>query len=89
MNHCLIQAVIKSAPQMRYTKENKTPIAEMIVKFQGLFGTSNFVIVDNNKPDEDIMTMAQKRVRQLVKQPIQNGRARAWIKRELDKRRKK
>ena len=36
MNHCLIQAVINSAPQMRYTKENKTPIAEMSVNFKGL-----------------------------------------------------
>ena len=36
MNHCLIQAVINSAPQMRYTKENKTPIAEMMVNFKGL-----------------------------------------------------
>ena len=36
MNHCLIQAVINSAPQMRYTKENKTPIAEMTVNFRGL-----------------------------------------------------
>ena len=36
MNHCLIQAVINSAPQMRYTKENKTPIAEMIMNFKGL-----------------------------------------------------
>ena len=36
MNHCLIQAVVNSAPQMRYTKENKTPIAEMIVNFKGL-----------------------------------------------------
>ena len=36
MNHCLIQAVINSAPQMRYTKENNTPIAEMIVSFKGL-----------------------------------------------------
>ena len=36
MNHCLIQAVINSAPQMRYTKENKTPIAEMTVHFKGL-----------------------------------------------------
>ena len=35
MNHCLIQAVINSAPQMRYTKENQTPIAEMIVNFKG------------------------------------------------------
>ena len=36
MNHCLIQAVINSAPQMRYTKEQQTPIAEMIVNFKGL-----------------------------------------------------
>ena len=36
MNHCLIQAVINSAPQMRYTKENQTPIAEMNVDFKGL-----------------------------------------------------
>ena len=36
MNHCLIQAVIDRAPQMRYTKENKTPIAEMTVNFKGL-----------------------------------------------------
>ena len=36
MNHCLIQAVINSTPQMRVTKENQTPIAEMIVNFKGL-----------------------------------------------------
>ena len=36
MNHCLIQAVINTAPQMRYTKESKTAIAEMMVNFKGL-----------------------------------------------------
>ena len=36
MNHCLIQAVVNSSPQMRYTKENKTAIAEMTVNFKGL-----------------------------------------------------
>tara|TARA_B100000131_G_scaffold308760_1_gene338465 strand:- start:510 stop:962 length:453 start_codon:yes stop_codon:yes gene_type:complete len=36
MNHCLIQSVIKTNPQMRYTKENQTPIAEMIIVFKGL-----------------------------------------------------
>ena len=36
MNHCLIQSLVKSNPQMRYTKENQTPIAEMIVSFKGL-----------------------------------------------------
>ena len=36
MNHCLIQGLINSAPQMRYTKDNQTPIAEMIINFKGL-----------------------------------------------------
>ena len=36
MNHCLIQSLIKTNPQMRYTKENQTPIAEMIVGIKGL-----------------------------------------------------
>ena len=36
MNHCLIQSVIKSEPQMRYTKDNQIPIAEMVVTFKGL-----------------------------------------------------
>ena len=34
MNHCLIQSVIKTNPQMRYTKENQTPIAEMMVSIK-------------------------------------------------------
>lgn len=70
-------------------KDFWTDVQRNIGKFQGLFGTANFVIVDNNKPDEDIMTMAQKRVRQLVKAPIRNGRAKKWIQKELDKRKKK
>ncbi len=36
MNHCLIQSEVKTNPQMRYTKENQTPIAEMTVLFKGL-----------------------------------------------------
>ena len=36
MNHFLIQSEIKSTPQMRYTKDNQTAIAEMTVTFKGL-----------------------------------------------------
>ena len=36
MNHCLIQSVIETNPQMRYTKDNQTPIAEMMVGIKGL-----------------------------------------------------
>ncbi len=36
MNHCLIQCVIKTIPQMRYTKDNQTAMAETTVIFKGL-----------------------------------------------------
>ena len=36
MNHFLIQGIVKSEPQMRYTKENQIPIAEMLINFKGL-----------------------------------------------------
>ena len=36
MNHCLLEVVVKQAPTIRYTQDNKTPIAEMEVGFDGL-----------------------------------------------------
>ena len=61
MNHCLIQSVIKINPQMRYTKENQTPIAEMMVGIKGL---------RNDDPVNDLKvlgwgTIAQEMVDQL------------------------
>ena len=61
MNHCLIQSVIKTNPQMRYTKDNQTPIAEMIVGIKGL---------RNDDPVNDLKvlgwgTIAQEMVDQL------------------------
>ena len=62
MNHCLIQSVIKTNPQMRYTKENQTPIAEMMVGIKGL---------RNDDPVNDLKvlgwgTIAQEMVDQLT-----------------------
>ena len=61
MNHCLIQSVIKTNPQMRYTKENQTPIAEMTVGIKGL---------RNDDPINDLKvlgwgTIAQEMIDQL------------------------
>ena len=61
MNHCLIQAVIKTSPQMRYTKDNQTPIAEMLVGIKGL---------RNDDPINDLKvlgwgTIAQEMIDQL------------------------
>tara|TARA_A100001037_G_C14588839_1_gene387769 strand:- start:2 stop:478 length:477 start_codon:yes stop_codon:yes gene_type:complete len=36
MNHCVLEVQVKKAPTVRYTQENKTPIAEMEVLFDGL-----------------------------------------------------
>lgn len=36
MNHCMLMAEITAAPQLRYTQDNQTAIAEMTVVFPGL-----------------------------------------------------
>ncbi len=36
MNHCVLEVQVKEAPTIRYTQDNKTPIAEMEVLFEGL-----------------------------------------------------
>ena len=76
-------------------KLDKDEVAEMwkavqsnMGKFQQLFGVGSMIIVDNNRADEDIMTLAQKRIRKSITQPIRNTRAKAWIKRELEKRKR-
>lgn len=36
MNHCLLEVEVLEAPQVRYTQDNQTPVAEMTVRFDGL-----------------------------------------------------
>ena len=36
MNSCVLMAQIIQAPQLRYTSDNQTPIAEFLVQFSGL-----------------------------------------------------
>ncbi len=36
MNHCLLEVEVLEAPQVRYTQDNQTPVAEMAVRFDGL-----------------------------------------------------
>ena len=80
MNHCLIQAVINSAPQMRYTKENKTPIAEMTVSFKGLrdedpsrelkvlgWGTIAQEMVENLKEGQNIVVEGRLRMNSITR----------------------
>ena len=81
MNHCLIQAVINSAPQMRYTKDNKTPIAEMTVNFKGLrdddptrelkvlgWGTIAQEMVEELKEGQNIVVEGRLRMNSVTRQ---------------------
>jgi len=36
VNHCLLEVEVLEAPQVRYTQENQTPVAEMLVSLEGL-----------------------------------------------------
>lgn len=36
MNNCILMAEIIQDPQLRYTSDNQTPLAEMVIQFSGL-----------------------------------------------------
>ncbi|MFN7677088.1 MAG: single-stranded DNA-binding protein [Cyanobacteriota bacterium] len=36
MNHCLLEVEVLEAPQVRYTQDNQTPVAELVARFDGL-----------------------------------------------------
>ncbi len=36
MNHCMLEVLVKKAPTVRFTQDNKTPLAETEVEFDSL-----------------------------------------------------
>jgi single-stranded DNA-binding protein len=36
VNHCLLEVAVLEPPQLRYTQDNQTPVAEMTVQLDGL-----------------------------------------------------
>ena len=58
--------------------------------FQRVFGTKNFIIVDNNEDisDGDLFAECTKRIRGLVKGKVTKPQARRWIANELSKKRR-
>ena len=53
--------------------------------FQSLFGSKNFIIVDNNDAGEDIFNKVFKRIRGLVVRKPTKRQAKQWIANELKK----
>ena len=58
-----------------------------IGKFNNHF-KSEMIIVDNNKPDEDIIKQVYKRIQSLLRKKVKNTRAKSWIEMELAKKKR-
>tara|TARA_R100000700_G_C3098853_1_gene96821 strand:- start:199 stop:696 length:498 start_codon:yes stop_codon:yes gene_type:complete len=56
-----------------------------IGKFQNLF-RSNFIVVDNNDAQEDVLTSVFKEVRKMLNKKVTNIFANQWVEREMKRR---
>ena len=65
--------------------QNHKEVQGNIGKLQNMFGTNNFVVVDNNKKKEDVNPKVYSAVRKLVNRDPTSKVAKDWIKRELAK----
>jgi dephospho-CoA kinase len=64
-------------------------IQQNIGKLQNLFRSNNFVIVDNNKVSEDVNPSVHKAIRRMINRKPTSYQAISWIKREIQKRKRK
>ena len=65
------------------TKQSWKTVQSNMGKFQYLFGRKNFVIVDNNNANEDILKKIAKKIRTMMSNPIQSFTAKRWIVNQL------
>jgi cytidylate kinase len=71
----------RSVPTSIVTNSWKA-VQNNIGKFSNFF-KGNFIIMDNNDVDEDMMMQVFKRVRSLATRKVQNSRGKAWISQQL------
>jgi len=67
---------------------NHRQVQNNIGKLQRIFGTSNFIVVDNNKVAEDVNPTVHKAIRRIVTRKPTSYQAVSWIKRELQKKKR-
>jgi len=58
-------------------------------RLQRIFGSRNFIVVDNNKHGEDVNPMVHKKIRGMINRAPTSYQAVKWIHRELEKRKRK
>jgi len=68
---------------------NHKTVQQNIGKLQRLFGSSNFIIVDNNKVAEDVNPSVYKAIRRMITRKPTSYQAVSWIKRELEKKKRR
>ena len=54
-----------------------------IGKFQNLFGSKNFIVVDNNNAKENVFNRVFKSIRKLATKKVNNYIAKQWIDNQL------
>jgi len=70
-------------------EKNWKGVQANIGKFQRLFGLSNFVIVDNNRDNDNETNAAVfKVIRRLMRRSPSSWQAKAWVRKELEKKRR-
>ena len=67
---------------------NHKQVQQNIGKLQRIFGSNNFIIVDNNKVAEDVNPTVHKAIRRMVTRKPTSYQAVSWIKRELQKKKR-
>ena len=60
-----------------YSVQNNKP------KYQSLFGSSNFILVDNDKFNEDVLNKVWKQIMKISKASIKNPIGKKWIEAQL------
>jgi cytidylate kinase len=74
------------------TKNSWQSVQNNIGRFQNLFGLSNFIVVDNNKSEQELVTQTMNKVNAVVRRflntPIKSYIAKKWMAKERMARRK-
>lgn len=74
------------------TKNSWQSVQDNIGKFQNLFGLTNFIVVDNSKSDQELVTLTMSKVNAIVRKflgsPIKSYIAKRWMAKERMARRK-
>ena len=74
------------------TKNSWQSVQNNIGRFQNLFGLTNFVVVDNSKSEQELITLTMNKVNSVVRRflstPIKSYIAKRWMAKERMARRK-